>query len=211
MPACPEDRTGDEQALDDLPVALAVALRLHRAGADRRLIASRWGSSPAASSRWSRSPRRSCAACGGRRPPAEPSPALIASLVRWAEGCQTRYVNRPMQWPLTGRDDEVAFLISSLARGRAVVIAGSAGVGKTRLARAGLDAGAMTEWAVATRSGQGIPFGAVAHLLEDTDAETPFGLFRAASRQVTTRAAGRPVALGVDDAHLLDDARLPSC
>lgn len=46
MPACPEDRTGDEQALDDLPVALAVALRLHRAGADRRLIGIALGIEP---------------------------------------------------------------------------------------------------------------------------------------------------------------------
>ncbi|MGA8519048.1 MAG: AAA family ATPase, partial [Pseudonocardiaceae bacterium] len=56
-------------------------------------------------------------------------------------------------WPLTGRAEELS-LISGLTRGRegptGVVLAGAAGVGKTRLAREALAAaqqrGAVTRW-----------------------------------------------------------------
>jgi AAA ATPase domain len=73
-------------------------------------------------------------------------------------------------WPLTGRAEELS-LISGLTRRRdgpaGVVVAGAAGVGKTRLAREALAAaqqrGALTRWAVA--SARALPLGAFAATL----------------------------------------------
>lgn len=96
-----------------------------------------------------------------------------------------------------------------------VVLAGEAGVGKTRLARESLrlagSAGLHTEWAVGTHSSASIPFGAVAHLLpEDLSprGSAPGGtrnLLRTAGTALAARADGGRLVLGVDDAHLLDD------
>jgi DNA-binding CsgD family transcriptional regulator len=93
-----------------------------------------------------------------------------------------------------------------------VVLAGAAGVGKTRLAREALIAleaqGWIARWAVATKAAQSIPFGALAHLLPA--AETISGdraeVFRGAAVRLLEAAHGDRLALGVDDAHLLDDA-----
>jgi ATP-dependent Clp protease ATP-binding subunit ClpA len=75
-------------------------------------------------------------------------------------------------WPLTGRAEELS-LISRLTRRQdgpaGVVLAGAAGVGKTRLAREGLalaeQRGALTRWAVATASARTVPLGAFAATL----------------------------------------------
>ncbi|MGA8520701.1 MAG: AAA family ATPase, partial [Pseudonocardiaceae bacterium] len=75
-------------------------------------------------------------------------------------------------WPLTGRAEELS-LISGLTRRRdgsaGVVLAGLAGVGKTRLAREALAAaqqrGTVTRWAVATASARALPLGAFAATL----------------------------------------------
>ncbi|MGH8918145.1 MAG: AAA family ATPase, partial [Actinomycetes bacterium] len=72
-------------------------------------------------------------------------------------------------WPLTGRARELS-LISELTRRRegpaGVVLAGAAGVGKTRLAREALAVakprGTVTRWAVATASARALPLGAFA-------------------------------------------------
>lgn len=62
-------------------------------------------------------------------------------------------------WPLTGRAEELSVLSRLAHRGDGpvgVVLAGAAGVGKTRLAREALavaaQRGALTRWAVATVS-----------------------------------------------------------
>ena len=75
-------------------------------------------------------------------------------------------------WPLTGRVEELG-RVGGLVRRRdgpaGVVLAGVAGVGKTRLAREALAAaeqrGAVTRWAVATASARVLPLGAVAAML----------------------------------------------
>jgi len=92
------------------------------------------------------------------------------------------------------------------------VLAGAPGVGKTRLAREALreaeDAGYATAWATATVSARAIPFGALAHLLpapEGGDAG-PLDVLRRARKALFEQAGGRPLAIGIDDAHLLDDA-----
>jgi ATP/maltotriose-dependent transcriptional regulator MalT len=129
-------------------------------------------------------------------------------------------------WPLIGRGDEVDLATEALRHRPAVVLAGHAGVGKTRLARAVLARaeadGADTRWVAATRSAATVPLGAFAHLLPPEalpggngsggTGGVPDGQDgRAALLAAVVRALGRqareaPLMVGVDDAHLLDDA-----
>lgn len=122
-------------------------------------------------------------------------------------------------WPLVGRSEELDFVERVLTRSESggVVLAGAPGVGKTRLAREVLSlvesAGHGVEWTVATRSASMIPFGALSHLLpqellDDEPTGTAAGtanVLRAAAEALTSRTGGGDrLALGVDDAHLLD-------
>jgi DNA-binding CsgD family transcriptional regulator len=123
---------------------------------------------------------------------------------------ETAHRQRP---PLVGRSEELAFCEALLARRDAsgVVIAGAAGVGKTRLASevlaAAEAAGYATVRATATEAGRAIPLGPFAQLLPaEADAAAPLHLLRLARAEITERENGRPVALLVDDAHLLDGA-----
>jgi hypothetical protein len=85
-------------------------------------------------------------------------------------------------------------------------------VGKTRLARAALSTaeaeGWAVRWVVATRAAASVPLGAVAHLLPAADEAggNRFELFQRAAAHLAEGAGGARLALGVDDAHLLDDA-----
>jgi DNA-binding CsgD family transcriptional regulator len=114
------------------------------------------------------------------------------------------------RWPLVGRSDEVAFARGLIADGGSVVIAGDAGVGKTRLARELIKSaeveGRRTDWAVATHAASSIPLGALAHLVS---AEAVGGgrdaTLRAVVQSLDGQVDGRLI-LGVDDAHLLDGA-----
>ncbi|HSS11320.1 MAG TPA: AAA family ATPase, partial [Acidimicrobiales bacterium] len=123
------------------------------------------------------------------------------------------------EWPLVGRQEELEFVARSLgaADSAGVLVAGSAGIGKTRLARAALSQIGPTadcEWVVATEALRTIPFGALAHLVPSP---TPgdrriqvarsdrFDLLRAAIADIRGRANQTRFVIGVDDAHLLDD------
>lgn len=112
-------------------------------------------------------------------------------------------VAQPSRWPLVGRDEELE-LLDVVARSGPVVVAGPAGVGKSRLVATWLDTFAgRTTTVVATRATATIPFGAFASWAPST-------LDVGADRLATLRAiAGRlvddgPTTLVVDDAHLLD-------
>lgn len=115
-------------------------------------------------------------------------------------------------WPLVGRSEELEFLHRAIMGQQmaAMLVAGSAGVGKTRLAaealaRAG-DDGPATAWAVATASATAIPFGALAHLLPHPlppSLGLP-NLLRALRESIVQAQRGRRLVLGVDDAHQLD-------
>ena len=90
-----------------------------------------------------------------------------------------------------------------------IVIGGTTGVGKTRLAGELLarasTMGARTAWVQATRSAATIPFGAFAHLLPSgVSGAGPVNLLRRAGEAVTSDESDRRLVLGVDDAHLLD-------
>ncbi len=114
-------------------------------------------------------------------------------------------------WPLVGRVDELELVEGALAGpdGAGVVLAGSAGVGKTRLAGEVLArasaAGRTTAWVQATRSASAIPFGAFAHLLPgDLGEAGPVNLLRLAGDAIAGRGGDGRLVLAVDDAHLLD-------
>src|SRR4029453_3585652 len=112
------------------------------------------------------------------------------------------------RWPLVGRADEVALGLERIANGGSIVIAGGAGVGKTRLARELITAakveGWETDWAVATHAARAIPLGALAHLLTpNAVGEGREATLRAAA-ETLSRRGDAPFVLGIDDAHHLD-------
>jgi DNA-binding CsgD family transcriptional regulator len=115
-------------------------------------------------------------------------------------------------WPFEGRCDELAVIETAFASPavNAVVLSGSAGVGKTRLARQALRRlpCRRTDWIMATHSGATIPFGALAHLLPDLAGPGfgPVEAMRAICSHVSGWGGRTRVALGIDDAHLLDHA-----
>jgi DNA-binding CsgD family transcriptional regulator len=116
-------------------------------------------------------------------------------------------------WPLIGRREELSIITRIRGEGqfRGVLLAGAPGVGKTRLAREALAAagaqGCFTEWAAASRAVAAIPFGAMAHLLPAAgDNSTNLRMLQQTGEWLTAKAEGRRVVLGVDDAHMLDDA-----
>jgi predicted ATPase len=119
----------------------------------------------------------------------------------------------PQSWPLLGRETELAYLTGALAGGRlGVVLAGAAGVGKTRLAREAITRaeglGATTTWVVASRANASIPFGAFAHLLPPSLPRTTsrLDLLSRIAEELSSRAGGGRLVIGIDDAHLLDEA-----
>ncbi|TDD83477.1 LuxR C-terminal-related transcriptional regulator [Actinomadura rubrisoli] len=113
-------------------------------------------------------------------------------------------------WPMVGRDAELAAIEATLGSGGAVLV-GGAGVGKTRLAREAVDrarrAGLDTDWLPATRAGASIPFGAVLPMLSPDRrlSGDPVEVFRRIAKTMAARAGRLGVVLGVDDAHLLDE------
>ena len=119
-----------------------------------------------------------------------------------------------MQWPLIGRREELAAVeqaLTSVGSG-AVVLAGAAGVGKTRLAIEALGMlearGFVVRWAAATQAASSIPFGAVAHLLPRFGETAPdrADLLRRSVDGLVAAAGDRGLVVGIDDAHLLDDS-----
>jgi DNA-binding CsgD family transcriptional regulator len=112
-------------------------------------------------------------------------------------------------WPFRGREAELALVAQAMSDPAVagIVVAGEAGVGKTRLALEALDQADPTRYlsrrAVATRATRSIPLGALAQLLP---ADLPSAnLLRAATEALVGVGDERRLVLGIDDAHLLDD------
>jgi DNA-binding CsgD family transcriptional regulator len=109
-------------------------------------------------------------------------------------------------WPLTGRDDELRRVAAAIRPGAAgIVVAGPAGVGKTRLAREALAVpggrGATVVWAHGSTAARPFPLGAFAGLLD-----VPAGdAAETVSRALDALGRQQPLVLAVDDAHLLDE------
>ena len=115
---------------------------------------------------------------------------------------------------LVGRTAELRRLSRALGRGsiRGAILAGPAGVGKTRLAREWLADSCRRRETVAvsaTAAAASIPFGAFAHLLPaELPADAPpLTVLQSAVRALVERnGTARGLVVAVDDAHLLDDA-----
>ena len=112
-------------------------------------------------------------------------------------------------WSLVGRAEELDAIAAALAKSSAsagVVIFGSLGVGKSRLAQEAASRcnGAIVRSAAGSSAARAIPLGAFVNWLPVDSVE----LLQATSRVITelTKGAGaRPCIVVVDDAHLLDD------
>lgn len=119
-------------------------------------------------------------------------------------------------WPLVGRANELEFVRGRLLHTQGVVLAGPAGVGKTRLGLECLEAGKRGRFTTlkvtASQAAAAIPFGALAPLLpaqHDDLAWTtasPVLLLRRSVAKIREQAEGKRLVLFVDDAHLLDEA-----
>ncbi|HEV2783431.1 MAG TPA: LuxR C-terminal-related transcriptional regulator [Actinophytocola sp.] len=115
-------------------------------------------------------------------------------------------------WPFVGRERELARVAAALGRADAagLLLAGPAGVGKTRLAT---ECAAIAERVgfrcarvLATRAAADVPLGALAPLLPaDSRRSGPRGNWLRAAADAIASGPG-PLLLVVDDAHLLDNA-----
>ncbi|PSR57687.1 helix-turn-helix transcriptional regulator [Nocardia nova] len=112
-------------------------------------------------------------------------------------------------WPLVGRAEELDWLLESTTAGSCgALMAGSAGVGKTRLV-----AEVVARWRargrecrlfVATRSAGSVPLGVFADIAETSEVD-PLRRIRDVVAAVSAPSAGGRVLVVVDDAHLLDE------
>src|SRR5438552_1898952 len=116
-------------------------------------------------------------------------------------------------WPLIGRAEELDAIAEAVADPEAagVILAGAAGVGKTRLLREALVAaearGHQTEWVSGFAASTEIPLAPFAHLLPAPAGPSPdrLELLRRSIAALTERSPDGRLVLGVDDAHLLDE------
>lgn len=112
-------------------------------------------------------------------------------------------------WPLVGRAPDLSRVVDALAEpsGVGVVIAGTGGVGKSRLAHEVLDrkvaAGEAVARTLATRSSSTVPLGALIPIFPTSHDRAP--TLQTARRALTELAESGSLVLFVDDAHLLDD------
>ncbi|GAA3819583.1 LuxR C-terminal-related transcriptional regulator [Sphaerisporangium flaviroseum] len=115
------------------------------------------------------------------------------------------------RWPLIGREAELTRIVGLLRDPGcpAVVLAGPAGAGKTRLVAESASGFAETHavvWVHATQAARTLPLGAMAPLLPAAAPGPRANLLAWAMDAIVGSAGGRPIVLVADDAHLLDPA-----
>ncbi|MGV9808113.1 LuxR C-terminal-related transcriptional regulator [Micromonospora chersina] len=116
------------------------------------------------------------------------------------------------RWDFVGRTDELNRLLSAVGgqEGRGLLFSGSAGVGKSRLLREGVAALPTDRYAIwsvaASATTAALPFGGLVQVLPAAQPQglSPAGVLRWAVDVLQEQAAGRPIVLAIDDAHLLD-------
>jgi DNA-binding CsgD family transcriptional regulator len=143
--------------------------------------------------------------CGsGRRP--------SGSYDSWAELAKQGVLSLEIAWPLVGRKDELSRVSELLQAGpHSLVLAGLAGVGKSRLAAECLKVAGSHGYATLNVSGTqvaaGLPFGAYAGLIPDLEADADkTSVLRRIAKSVADSGRGKQVAVLVDDVHMLDEA-----
>jgi DNA-binding CsgD family transcriptional regulator/tetratricopeptide (TPR) repeat protein len=113
-------------------------------------------------------------------------------------------------WPLVGRESACEAITATLAElpVGGTVIAGRAGVGRTRMLREAVtlaeQSSRPTRWATATATAAQVSLGALAHLLPTMDASDPLVLIQRARQAIAGDGSGPRPVLAVDDVHLLD-------
>jgi AAA ATPase domain len=114
-------------------------------------------------------------------------------------------------WPLTGRAEELQMINAAMSNSgehRGIVLAGAAGVGKTRLAHETLTMARhrhqLVRWVAASASARVLPLGVFSGVCRATGGD-PLGLVREVMDALLVGADRRGVVVGVDDAHLLDE------
>ncbi|WDZ87125.1 LuxR C-terminal-related transcriptional regulator [Micromonospora cathayae] len=116
------------------------------------------------------------------------------------------------RWGFVGRAEELRRLLTAVTDGggRGLFFSGTAGIGKSRLLREGLAALPTDRYAIwsvaASATTAALPFGGLVQVLpaEQPQGLSPAGILRWAVAALRQQAAGRPIVLAVDDAHLLD-------
>ncbi|KAB1911997.1 LuxR C-terminal-related transcriptional regulator [Micromonospora sp. AMSO31t] len=116
------------------------------------------------------------------------------------------------RWDFVGRTDELNRLLSAVGgpEGRGLLFSGNAGVGKSRLLREGVAALSPDRYAIwsvaASATTAALPFGGLVQVLPSAQPQglSPAGILRWAVDVLQEQAAGRPIVLAIDDAHLLD-------
>ena len=117
-----------------------------------------------------------------------------------------------IEWRTVPRGQSLGLLESTLkSKNRlGTVLAGSAGVGKTVLARHAVDrfaqrhGGVSVQWLAGTASARQIPFGAFSHLVDVAGVGDSPTLLRSARASLLQRG-GQGLLLAIDDAHHLDN------
>src|SRR5581483_8420123 len=112
------------------------------------------------------------------------------------------------EWPFVGRGGELRRLRALLADDgvKGAVLAGPAGVGKTRLAVEGLQLAERAGLATARVTASRAPLLPAVHHEASGAVDDRADLLRRSAAALVDRAGGRRLLLLVDDAHLLDDA-----